>query len=149
MRPQFPRTKDFWAGLFLIAFGSATVLIALNYPMGTSLRMGAGYFPALLGMILIVFGVILAARSHNSRDLIEANWSLRAFIVIPLAVAAFGLLIDRAGFVVALFSLIVASAAAGPEFRLIEALIIGAVLTAACALVFVVGLGLPYRLFAW
>jgi hypothetical protein len=47
----------------------------------------------------------------------------------------------------------VAAAAATPEARWIETLIWGAVLTAFCVLLFVVGLGLPFQLwptnFSW
>ncbi len=52
--------KDFWAGLMLIAIGTATVLIARNYPFGTTLRMGPGYFPTVLGGVLVLFGLYLA-----------------------------------------------------------------------------------------
>lgn len=148
MRPNLFRSKDFWAGLFLMAFGAGAVVVARNYPLGTSLRMGAGFFPTMLGMVLVLFGAILAARSHTSTDRIDGNWSPRAFIVVPLAVAAFGFLLDRVGFAPALLVLLIGSAAAGSEFRLAEVLVMAVVLTVACSAVFVWGLGLPYRIIA-
>jgi Tripartite tricarboxylate transporter TctB family len=139
-------SKDFWAGLMLIALGGTTVLVSHAYPMGTVLRMGAGYFPTLLGGILVVFGLILLIRAVRSTDLIERNWSLRALLVIPVTLVLFGLLIERIGFVLSLFMLIIGSAAASSEFRLLEAVSVGAVLTALCVAVFIWGLGLPYPL---
>jgi len=139
-------SKDFWAGLMLIALGGMTVLIGREYPMGTVLRMGAGFFPTVLGWILVVFGAILVIKGVRSTDRIEPNWSPRALFVIPVTLALFGLLIERIGFVPSLFMLIVGSAAASSEFRLIEAVSVGAVLTALCVAVFIWGLGLPYPL---
>jgi len=139
-------SKDFWAGLMLIALGAMTILIGRAYPMGTVLRMGAGFFPTVLGYILVVFGAILVIKGVRSTDRIERNWSLRALFVIPVTLALFGLLIERIGFAPSLLLLIVGSAAASSEFRLLEALSFGAILTALCVAVFIWGLGLPYPL---
>jgi len=139
-------SKDFWAGLMLIALGGATVLVSRAYPMGTVLRMGAGYFPTVLGGILVVFGLILLIRGVRSTDRIEPNWSPRALFVIPVTLILFALLVERIGFVPSLLLLIVGSAAASSEFRPIEAVSVGAVLTALCVAVFIWGIGLPYPL---
>ena len=139
-------SKDFWAGLMLIALGGTTVLVARAYPMGTVLRMGAGYFPTVLGGILVVFGLILLIRGVRSTDRIEPNWSPRALFVIPVTLILFALLVERIGFVPSLLLLIVGSAAASSEFRPIEAVSVGAVLTALCVAVFLWGIGLPYPL---
>jgi hypothetical protein len=140
-------SKDFWAGLMLIALGAMTVLVASAYPMGTVLRMGAGYFPTLLGAILVVFGLILLLKGVRSTDRIAPNWSPRALFVIPVSLILFASLVERIGFVPSLLLLIVGSAAASSEFRLLEAVSVGAALTALCVAVFIWGLGLPYPLF--
>lgn len=148
MRPGLFRTKDFWAGLFLMGFGAAAVAIARGYPLGSSTRMGAGFFPMMLGMVLIVFGTILAARAHGGSERIEGGWSPRAFVVVPLALAAFAFLLDRIGFAPALVALLVGAAAAGPEFKWLEVLVMAAVLTVASVALFIWGLGLPWRVIA-
>ena len=66
--------------------------------------------------------------------------------MLPLALALFGFLMDRAGFVPALVVLIFGSAAAGSEFKLVEIVALTVVLTALSVAVFVWGLGLPYPL---
>lgn len=139
-------SKDFWSGLMLVALGATTVLVSRGYPMGTTLRMGAGYFPTVLGGILVVFGLILLIRGVRGTDPIEPNWSPRALLVIPVTLILFALLVERIGFVPSLFMLIVGSAAASGEFRLLEAVLVGAVLTALCVAVFIWGVGLPYPL---
>ena len=78
-------SKDFWAGLMLMALGGMTVLVSRAYPMGTVLRMGAGYFPTMLGGILVVFALILLLKGVRSKDRIERNWSLRALFAEKLA----------------------------------------------------------------
>jgi hypothetical protein len=142
------RNKDFWSGVMLIVTGLTAVAIARNYPFGTSLRMGPGYFPTLLGALLLIGGIYLLARGLRSSDTIEGGWSLRAFVIVPLALVLFGYLMDRAGFVPALIVLIVGSAAAGKEFNLVEVLALAVGLTVLSVVVFIWGLGLPYPLLA-
>ena len=92
--------------------------------------MGPGYFPVVLGALLVLFGIYVLAKGVRGGDKIEAGWSLRALIVLPLALALFGFLMDRAGFVPALVVLIFGSAAAGSEFKLVEIVALTVVLTA-------------------
>jgi hypothetical protein len=100
------RSKDLWAGLMLIAIGAGAMSIARNYPFGTALRMGPGYFPVVLGGLLVVFGLYLAGSSMRGGGEIESPWSLRALAVLPLSLVLFGLLTERAGFIAALIVLI-------------------------------------------
>ena len=53
---------------------------------------------------------------------------------------------EHAGFIPALIVLIVGSAAAGTEFKLIEVLLLAVGLTAFSVALFIWGLGLPYPL---
>jgi hypothetical protein len=142
------RAKDFWGGLMLIATGIAVVLIARAYPFGTSLRMGPGYFPTVLGVILILFGLYLLVQALRGGEAIDGNWSLRALIVVPLSLVLFGVLMDRAGFIPALAVLIFGSAAASTEFRLVEVALLTVALTVFSVVLFVWALGLPYPLLA-
>jgi hypothetical protein len=148
MKPGLLDSKDFWAGLMLIAVGLGAIFVARGYPFGTTLRMGPGYFPTALGGIVALFGLAVLARGLRNPERIEGGWSLRALIVLPVAFVLFGVLMDRAGFVPALAVLIVGSAAASSEFRIIEVALLTMFLTAMCVGVFIFGLGLPYRLFA-
>jgi hypothetical protein len=143
---KLPDSKDFWSGVMLIAIGAVAVLIARDYPFGTALRMGAGFFPVVLGVILMLFGVFFAKRGLRDSAKIEGNWSPRALIVLPLAFVAFGVLMEHAGFIPAMLALIVGSALAGAEFRIGEVLVLSALLTAMCVALFIWALGLPYPL---
>ena len=140
--------QDFWSGVMLIAVGMTAVVIARNYPFGTSLRMGPGYFPTVLGSILSLFGLWFLAKAFRSTEKIEPGWSLRALVVIPVSLVLFGILMTHGGFVPALIVLIFGSALASTEFNLIEVVLLTVGLTIGCIAVFIWGLGLPYQLFA-
>ena len=146
--PLVLRNKDFWSGVMLIVIGVTAIVIARGYPLGSSLRMGPGYFPVMLSGLLVLGGLYLAFKGLRSSDMIEPGWSPRALIVLPLSLAVFGFLMERAGFVPAIVVLILGSAAAGREFRLVEMLLFAAGLTVLAIVVFVWALGLPYPLLA-
>ena len=148
MKAGLRDNQDLWAGVMLIAIGVTAVMIARNYPFGTSLRMGPGYFPTVLGWLLTLFGLWFVAKSFRSAEKIEPGWSLRALVVIPLSLALFGILMSYGGFVPALVVLIFGSALASSEFNLLEVTLLTVGLTIGCIAVFIWGLGLPYPLFA-
>jgi len=143
---KLPDSKDFWSGVMLIAIGAVAVFMARDYPFGTALRMGAGFFPVVLGVALVLFGLYFVVRGLRASAKIEGNWSLRALIVLPLAFVAFGILMEHAGFVPAMLALIVGSAAAGTEFRIGEVLALSVFLTIMSVALFIWALGLPYPL---
>ena len=148
MQLEIRNNRDVWAGAMLIGTGAVSLIMARDYAFGTALRMGPGWFPSVLGGMLTLFGLYLVAAGLRRNDKIEGNWSLRALIVLPLSLVLFGMMMDRAGFVPALMVLIVGSAAASSEFKLLEALALSVGLTAFAVVLFIWGLGLPYPLIA-
>ena len=148
MQLELRSNRDFWAGVMLIVTGTGAIIIARDYEFGTALRMGPGWFPSVLGGLLVLFGLYLVAKGLRSNEKIEGNWSPRALIVLPLSLVLFGLLMEYAGFIPALMVLIVGSSAAGSEFRLIESLLLAVGLTLFAIALFIYGLGMPYPLIA-
>jgi hypothetical protein len=138
--------KDFWAGIMLIATGAASIFIARDYPFGSTMRMGPGYFPTMLGGILVLFGIYVLIIGLRSGEKITVHCSLRALIVLSLSLVAFGFLMTHAGFIPALAVLIFGSASAGREFRFVEILLLTVILTGLSVAIFIWGLGLPYPL---
>ena len=138
--------KDVWAGIMLIGTGAVSIFIARDYPFGSTTRMGPGYFPSLLGGILVLFGIYILAMGLRRNDKIQGRCSLRALIVLPISLVLFGVLMKHAGFIPALAALIFGSAASGREFKFVEVLLLSVVLTGLSVAVFIWGLGLPYPL---
>ena len=147
MNLEFLERKDFWSGLMLIAIGGGAVFIARNYQFGSSLRMGPGYFPTILGGALVMFGVYFIIQGlRTGAEKLDGSLSLRALIILPLSLVVFGLLIDRAGFIPAMLALIIGSSTASAQFKLVEVLVFAVFMTAMCVIVFIWALGLPYEL---
>ena len=146
MKLDFRNNKDFWAGIMFIGTGAASIFIARDYPFGTTVRMGPGYFPSILGGILVLFGIYIMVMGLLRNEKIQSRWSVRALIVLPLSVVLFGVLMKFAGFIPALAALIFGSGAAGREFKFVEVLLLTLVLTGLSVALFIWGLGLPYPL---
>jgi hypothetical protein len=134
--------KDLVAGLLFIGTGIAAIAIAANYTLGTAARMGPGYFPRLLGMLLIVLGAILTVRSLRLTGPPLPGWKWRPVLVTLGSVVVFGLIVNHAGLVLSTILLIVMASAASHEFRPREAVISGIALAALAVGVFVIGLKL-------
>jgi len=148
MKSSLLDNKDFWSGILLAAVGVAAVVIGRDYPFGTALRMGPGYFPSVLGGLLALFGIYFVVKALRNDERIEGNWSLRALIGLPLSLVLFGVLMEHAGFVPALVVLIFGSAASGTEFKFVEVLLLTVALTIFAVALFIWGIGLPYPLLA-
>ena len=139
---KIPRPKDFYAGLLFVAFGVFAIIVAWNYPLGTAARMGPGYFPRLLGILLIVLGGALSLTALRGRGPPLPGWKWRPVSIVLLSVVAFGLVLTHAGLVLSTIGLIAVASTASREFRFKEALVSGLLLAALSVGVFVIGLKL-------
>lgn len=146
MKPDLRNNRDFIAGLLFIVLGGLAVVLARDYPFGTTMRMGPGYFPTVLGGILLLFGVYVLARGVRSGDRVKGEWGWKPLALIVLSIVLFGLLLDRVGMIPATVVTLIAAAAAGREFRWKEVILLAAVMTAFSVAVFSYGLKLPYPL---
>jgi hypothetical protein len=139
--------KDFWAGVLYIAFGAAAFWIGRDYPMGTAGRMGAGYFPAILSVILMLIGLLSAARGFAQGGEAVGAIAWKPLALVVGSTALFGLLLPTAGLVFALIALVLVSAAASQHFRFEPKAAVGLILLVVfCTLVFVKALGVPMPL---
>jgi len=134
--------KDFFAGLLFIVVGIAAIVLAANYTLGTAARMGPGYFPRILGILMITLGAILALRALKLNGTPLPGWKWRPVIVVLGSVVVFGAIVNTAGLVLSTVLLIVMASAASHEFRPKEAVISGLLLAALAVGVFVIGLKL-------
>ena len=144
MKFDWRYNRDLFAGLLYILLGAVAMFIARDYPFGSALRMGPGYFPTVLGGIMIGFGIIVVLMGIKNNEKIKPGFSWRALIVLPVATVVFGVAMEEAGFIPALLLLIPVSAAASKEFNWLEVLLLTIGLTIMSLAVFIWGLGLPY-----
>ena len=133
--------KDFWAGLLFIGLGVLAITVGSRYALGSAARMGPGYFPRILGILLLVLGALITFRGIRwDGDAIPA-WKWRPTIVVLASVVIYGILISKLGVAISTVLLIIGASAASHEFRWKESIIAGLLLSALAVGVFVVGLG--------
>lgn len=149
MKVNLWENKDFLAGLLMIVIGAIAFYMALDYPFGSALRMGPGYFPRVLAGMFMAFGIFVGLRGLRIKEKVEGIWGWKALALITAAFIAYGWLMDRIGMIPSLVVLFFVSALAGHEFKLKEVTVLTVVMTAFAWAVFIWGLGMPYRLFWW
>ncbi|HEY9215472.1 MAG TPA: tripartite tricarboxylate transporter TctB family protein [Ancylobacter sp.] len=135
-------STDFLTGLLFSGLGATAIIIGAKYPLGTAARMGAGYFPLLVSVGLIILGGILLVRSFVSETEEVGEIDLRPFLVMLASVLLFGLLIEDWGFPLAGAVVVVGASLAGRVFKPIETSLLAVGLVVFCTLLFSYGLGL-------
>lgn len=144
-------TKDTIGGLLFAVLGAATIVIAMGYPLGTPMRMGPGYFPLLIGGMIGILGLVLMVQGvlkATPEDRIGSIPLGPAFFIMA-AIAAFGMLINSWGLVVAVSALTLVARLSRREGTLLELTVTLVVLNLIAVAVFIVGLNLPLTVGPW
>lgn len=132
---------DLVSGLAFIGIGLfVAVQAALGYGLGTPMRMGPGFFPACVGLALAGVGMVVVIRALLVGGPPLPTFAWWPILLVMAATLVFGFLVSVVGLVLATIACVVIGAAAGPEFRLREALVLGIVLAVLSVLIFVTGL---------
>ncbi|MEQ1659299.1 MAG: tripartite tricarboxylate transporter TctB family protein [Hylemonella sp.] len=119
--------------------GGAFAIGATNYNIGTGARMGPGYFPLMLGIILAILGGMImfkgvVTRTETGDKLGGMAWRPLGYIIG--ANVLFGILlggipkfgIPAMGLIAAIFGLTILASLAGEKFKLREVLVLAAIL---------------------
>lgn len=138
---------DFTAGLLFVLFGLGFGISALGLEMGTTLRMGPGYFPMVLAVLLTGLGVAIVVSSFRSVGEAVGAYAWRGMVFILGAPIFFGLTVRGLGFVPSIFATTLIAALAGLKLKPLYAIGLAVTVTVFCTLVFSVALGLPFRRF--
>jgi hypothetical protein len=139
------RPRDFWTGVMFIATGATFAGIALTYKLGTAARMGPGFFPFFLGLLLVGIGIgtiVISVGAKVRGDAVDKfHWGPLFWVLGSICV--FGVLLKLTGMIVAGVGLVLGSSFGSGEFKLREVLFLAIGLALFCAAVFVGGLKLP------
>ena len=71
--------RAFASGALFLAFAIFFFLVALEYPAGTAAKMGPGYFPRMLAIVLAAIGLVVmlgAIKPGASREALR-QWDLK------------------------------------------------------------------------
>lgn len=147
--------KDFFSGLMFTGVGAAFAVGATSYTVGTGARMGPGYFPLMLGVLLAILGAVVMFKSlvveTQDGDKIGAfAWKPLFFIIASNLL--FGVLlgglpsikVPAMGMIAAIFGLTIVASLAGERFNLKEVLILSTILSIGSYLAFIVLLKLQF-----
>ena len=146
MNRRFDRTDLIAGGLFIL-LGLFFGLQALGLEIGTSLRMGPGYFPLLLAGILVLLGIVVIVRAavEDNGEIGALAW--RGMLFILPAPVFFGLTVRGLGFVPSLFLTALIASGASHKMTPVKALLLALGITVFSTLVFSYALGLPFQRF--
>lgn len=148
MKHLIKNPRDFWAGVMFLAIGAGFAGIAVTYKLGTAARMGPGYFPFYLGLLLALLGAVIAVSAMRGRSAGPAvekfYWKPIFWVLFPIV--AFGVLLKIIGMVAAGMMVVVVSSIASQEFRWKPVLLLAIGLVIFCSFAFVWGLKLPIPL---
>lgn len=138
--------QDFWAGLLFVVFGAAAILIARGYKLGTAAHMGPAYMPIAVGALLVLFGVVMTARSlaRGSQQVGVLAWYAAALVL--LSVLAFAGLVRSIGLAITTVALAVLCRVAGRYWGWGETALLALGLATMVVLIFLKGLGMALPL---
>ncbi|WP_432257807.1 tripartite tricarboxylate transporter TctB family protein [Cupriavidus sp. TMH.W2] len=136
--------KDFASGLMFILVGFGFSWVARGYSMGTAAKMGPGYFPFWLGVVLALLGalVLWGALSSKAEEDHLARWDVKSLLWILGAVVLFGLMLKPLGMVLSVLVLVLVSSMASHEFSWKGAILNAIVLVVISLGAFVYGINL-------
>ena len=140
-------TTDAAAGVFLILVAAFFGWQTTDLPIGTSLRMGPGYFPMVLSILLFIMGALILIKSFRGQGEPIGTIAWRGIWFILPAPIFFGLTVRGLGFVPALFITTLIAAMASSRMKPLPALVLAVLVTLFSTLVFSYALGLPFRRF--
>lgn len=147
--------KDFFSGLLYAVVGGAFAIGATNYNIGTGARMGPGYFPLMLGVLLCLIGLYIMFKSlvveTADGDKI-GKWAWKPLFFIIAGNLLFGVLlsglprfgIPGMGLIVAIYGVTAVVSKAGGAFNLKESLILATILSTISYLGFIKLLNLQF-----
>jgi hypothetical protein len=147
--------KDFFAGLMFMCVGIAFAWGATTYNIGEGARMGPGYFPLMLGILLTGLGgfIIFEALVVETEDGEKiGKWAWRPLVFVIGANLLFGILlaglpkfgIPAMGMVVAIYGLTFVASLAGDEFNWKEIIVLATILAIGSYLAFIKLLALQF-----
>jgi hypothetical protein len=147
--------KDFFSGLLFTAVGVAFAWGATKYSIGTGARMGPGYFPLMLGILMAVLGGVITFKAlvveTEDGDKV-GRWAWKPLFFIIAANLLFGLMLGGLpsikfpafGLIAGIYALTFVASLAGEEFKPKEVVVLATALAVLSYLAFIVLLKLQF-----
>jgi hypothetical protein len=143
--------KDFLGGTLMLVIGLATSIQAASYDIGSLRRMGPGFFPLSLGIILAIVGMLIMVTAKRPDTDLDAKLApeWRGWLCICAGIGAFVFIGQYGGLIPATFAIVFISALGDRQNALVGAALLAAAMTAICVVIFWWLLQVPFPLFRW
>ncbi|MCR6480282.1 tripartite tricarboxylate transporter TctB family protein [Variovorax sp. ZS18.2.2] len=147
---------DFFSGVMFTTVGGGFAIGATTYTVGNGARMGPGYFPLMLGILLAILGVVIMFQAMvvetTDGDKI-GKWAWKPLAFVLGANLAFGILLGglpsiglpAMGMIIAIYALTIISSMAGTQFKLRDVLVLSTILAAGSYVAFIWALKLQIQ----
>ncbi|QHI98084.1 tripartite tricarboxylate transporter TctB family protein [Xylophilus rhododendri] len=148
--------KDFFSGLMFLIVGIGFAWGATNYTIGSGARMGPGYFPLMLGILMAILGAVLtmtamSVETETGDPIGKWAWKPLGFVIV--ANLLFGILLGglpsiglpAMGLIIAIYALVIIGSMAGNEFKLVPTIILATVLAIGSYIAFIWALKLQMQ----
>lgn len=146
------RSRDYTGGMLMAAIGLAAAIQGSSYQLGTLERMGPGFFPTALGVILAAVGVAIAVSARFTRyegelEVVPPEW--RGWLCIIGALVAFVVFGKYGGLLPATFAIVFISALGDRQNTFTGAVVLGLASVVVAIVVFWWALQMQFPLFQW
>lgn len=141
--------RDYYGGALMMFIGAGAALEGHQYGIGTLTRMGPGFFPVALGVILVLIGILIAGSAYASDEPdkerflpAKPEWFAWACIIAsPIFFIALG---EYAGLLPATFACVFVAALGDRETTIKQAAVLGAAISISGILLFSFVLKIPF-----
>lgn len=148
------RKRDFYSGLLMMLIGAVGAYKGPSYGLGTLMRMGPGFMPTALGILLILLGIVIASSAievpeGEDEDILPDQPQWRGWgciLASPVCFIVFGTV---GGLIPATLSCVFVAALGDREATLKSAAVLSLIITAFGVVVFSYLLQVPMPLLTW
>ena len=140
-------TTNAICGALFVATGAFFAIQSLGLDLGTSVRMGPGYFPLVLAAVLVLLGAIIFIQALRVEGEPIDPFAWRGMLFILPAPVFFGLTVRGLGFAPSMFLTAFIACFASQKMNVFFAIVLSLLLTIFSVGVFSYGLGLPFERF--
>jgi hypothetical protein len=142
------KPRDIAGGVVVMTIGTGFLVFGQELEMGSSVRMGPGYFPTILSVLMIGLGAVITVQALRGPSQ-EGSFGVlpwRGLALILGAPIVFGVTLLGLGLGPAVLLVVLATAWASRYANLRSSLLLSIGMAAFCALLFIRLLGLPLPL---
>jgi hypothetical protein len=144
--PKGVGLREIAAGLFILAIGIAVWIASFDLNFGTPQRMGSGFLPFWLGILMGIVGIMIVLSGLRGGEAFPEFPTIRPLVALILGFSAFAFLVGPWGLLIAAFAGVTIASFASPKPKLLQTLIFAALISGAASVLFVVLLDVPINI---